>query len=542
MVEAPGRDPPRAVTGFSKAYLEDLNRRVPEAAAAFNDLVNRIAPSAWADADHLSNPVLSRHPNSSRMVERILKGEDARTSWFVLKIARGVLLNYVISFAEYARYAIWHLIFLICRPRALGMKNWRTPGPDPILVDTFVLVEKVLKEGVWRDPYFDGLYPVLERQRRSYAVLPTFIGWHCWLKAPRFFRLLYGSRVPVITEFELLKLVDHLHLITHILRNPWKTLRLARSFGSGKIERLAAEECLLTLDRSTFTNYARYLLGRRIPRPAVGTLNLVSWFENQVIGKNLYRGIREGGRAVRIYGCQACNYCSEQITFYSIRAEAVASLLPEVLLANGVHYLGWAEPGLPIVHRLCPSFRCGYLFSAIPAQAKAEEVLIILSYLVQEMKDVLNLCQRSGLAGQPLLVKPHPSHPEALIRKAMSSVPARWTRCRESLPELWPRIRLVISSESGACVEAAAMGSSVILIANQVSYTNNPMPSQGRGLLWDLAYDASDLDRKISTLLEARAEKPEEIRALSRWYLDNLFTAPTEENIRKAFDLGVEDV
>ncbi len=521
---------------YGKAFLEDLNRRYPDAAAAVNDFVNRVGPWAWADPDHLSNPVLSRNPYTSRLLERLLKNEDPGPPWPAWKTARAILVHYAKSFAGYTRYALWHLLF---RLSAGSRKRVRPPVSSgaTIMVDTFVLVEQVLAEGTWRPSYFEGLFSVLDRAGRDYVVLPTVIGWHRWREAPRFFRLLYGSGLPVLCEFELLGPADHLRLVAFILRYPFKVLSLVRRLGGEKIDRLAAEECLRTLEQPVFDSHARYLLGRKIPRPSAGGLQLISWFENQVIDKNLYRGVRAGGGDARIHGCRPFVFSFTQLNFYSIRAEAAAGLLPDVLLSNGPHYLGWAESDLPLEHRRCPSFRYRRLFEPAHPPLSETRPLVILPYFEQETRDIIFLCQASKLSRHPLVMKPHPSHTEQAVRRYTASAPAGWSLRREPLHELFPGTYLVVSSESGACVEAAVLGLSVIVIANQVSFTSNPLPPEGRGLIWELAYDAADLDRAADTLLAARADRAGEIQILARSYRDNFFTEPTEENIRRAFDL-----
>ena len=74
-------------------------------------------------------------------------------------------------------------------------------------------------------------------------------------------------------------------------------------------------------------------------------------------------------------------------------------------------------------------------------------------------------------------------------------------------------------------------------MASQSNLTANPLIEIGRGQIWDIVYDAKDLENTINKLLEYRNKNQTEIKKISKWYRDNFFVEPTKENIMKVFEI-----
>jgi glycosyltransferase involved in cell wall biosynthesis len=116
-------------------------------------------------------------------------------------------------------------------------------------------------------------------------------------------------------------------------------------------------------------------------------------------------------------------------------------------------------------------------------------------------------------------------------------LPGEWGYTEQDVCELLDTAAIIVTSESGVAVEAAAMGVSVIIVASQSGFTCNPMLETGRGRIWDIVFDVHELETTYSKLLEYRADNISGIRELAEFYKGACFVEPTEENIVQAFDL-----
>ena len=74
-------------------------------------------------------------------------------------------------------------------------------------------------------------------------------------------------------------------------------------------------------------------------------------------------------------------------------------------------------------------------------------------------------------------------------------------------------------------------GISVIILSSQDNLTADPLIKIGKGKIWDLAYDSSEIDKIYKKLINYRNLNQSEIIEIANWYKNNLFIEPTEENI-----------
>jgi hypothetical protein len=95
----------------------------------------------------------------------------------------------------------------------------------------------------------------------------------------------------------------------------------------------------------------------------------------------------------------------------------------------------------------------------------------------------------------------------------------------------------VITTGSGTAVEAVAVGVSVIIINSQTNLTSNPLIDFGKGEIWDEVNTEEELLTKLSQLQEFRKNNLDRIDEISKFYKDNFFVEPTEENILRVFEL-----
>ena len=107
----------------------------------------------------------------------------------------------------------------------------------------------------------------------------------------------------------------------------------------------------------------------------------------------------------------------------------------------------------------------------------------------------------------------------------------------ENIYDLFPKAALIIGSATGSLAEAIACGVSVIVVARENELITNPLVDMGKGEMWDIAFNAIEVEQKIKKLLEFRNKNMDEIKIIATWYKDNFFIEPSEENIVKTFEL-----
>ena len=116
-----------------------------------------------------------------------------------------------------------------------------------------------------------------------------------------------------------------------------------------------------------------------------------------------------------------------------------------------------------------------------------------------------------------------------------------WNYSSSSRFDLLATLSIVISTETSTLIEAAALGTSVIVVAGQSSFTCNPMQAEGRGELWEIAFDGEEVESAYHHLIDYRRTHPERIREIAEFYKNQCFVEPTEEAIVAAFELEKQD-
>jgi len=82
-----------------------------------------------------------------------------------------------------------------------------------------------------------------------------------------------------------------------------------------------------------------------------------------------------------------------------------------------------------------------------------------------------------------------------------------------------------------------AVGVSVVIVASKTNLTSNPLIDYGKGEIWDIVSEKDEIVPTITKLSNFRKENPDRILEIAKYYKDNFFIEPTEENIMRAFEL-----
>ena len=512
--------------------LKAVDQRLAKCIEEFDTYILSRTGEAYRKIRLLFNPMLSRVPFASAMLGKMVF-EDlpcAQTPLFGLAqmmrfYARGLL-----------RFTHYSVIFVYVK---LGRRRLRpavwSDNSKLAVIDTFVLVDQILRDGTFQEQYFSGLPELLQEMGLAYVMFPVLDRFPLSLcKVHKVVQALRLSAHPIVTEFDLLKIADLAALFVFIIIYPVDVMLLAKSVrGASKVDNLFCAELVNTLHQSSspISGFIRYLSAKRLAKSVKCHINLFSWCENQVIDKGLYRGLRECASSALIYACQ--NYVAYP-AFVNMRiaeSEIEAKVTPDIILVNGPAFLRKSDK---FQYRLGPSLRYKWVFSEIDTGVDKSGCVICLSYLPGLNNEILEVCGAVySLSELTIPVRAHPAY----ANHRLPRLPNNWYYTDKKVSQLLWNAALLVTSESGTAVEAAAVGTSVIIIASQSSFTCHPMLQMGKGELWAIAFDPVEVDALYSHLLLFRQNNPIRIQELAEYYKTHCFVEPTVEAIKNAFDL-----
>ncbi|MFZ2302796.1 MAG: hypothetical protein WAW10_13120 [Gallionella sp.] len=510
-----------------KLDLKGCYGRLRDDLRQVDNYIQQITADAYRNVYLISNPVLSRNPFVSSLLHNFLfriPERDINAFGVFCKL----LQYYLKSILYLINHAItWIVVQIFFRP------DFRR-ATDPVIIDNFLLVEPTLASHSYEEKYFPGLHEVLSRRGKDVYIFPCLYGRVAlWNKGIGLFSIIRSAPVNIITEYDLLKAVDYFALARFICFYPFAVIRLSRQMDrSDYLGQLLSSELMKTLDRMTVHSYIRYLSGKRLADWFNGKITVISWFENQVQQKHFYRGLKESTQHSSIYACRTYIDYPAYLNSFVAELEMPSRVVPDKILVNGTAYMKHSDN---LEYRLGASFRYKYLFSpAVVLSGNETQCLLLFSYFYERNKELLKLCLASVLTSQAVKVRTHPAD----TRSRQLALPDCWIYDTSAKSSAFSDTAIIITSESGIAVEAAALGVSVIVVASQSSFTCNPMFDCGRGVIWDLVFNSDELNNTYNNLLEQRATNIEGIRQAAEWYKSSCFVEPTEENIVRAFDLA----
>lgn len=508
------------------------------------EFLSAINQTAYKDIYLLSNEVLSKNPLTNKFLSRFLQEEDPQPT-NRLYIFSKLLQYYFKSIVHFIVYLLNFIVFYVSGLR-YPMNYTRK---EFTLIDTFFLIDKIDKAGTYEDEYFVGLSEVLNKLNKHYAYLPVFCSTKNPLKLLRVLKLIKKEEIPIITEYQILSISDVLLIFLFILIYPFKVFKLikaldsnyAKCIGDGDVAVSARDISLLknelidNLPHVIFHRFSRYLQGRKIAQLPYDKIKLISWFENQAIDKNLYKGLRKAESKIKIYGIQSFIVPRIILNILVDENEDRFGVVPDKVIVNGPYYIPISTN---IDFKVGPSFRYRKIFSTTIDKKEKSNILVLLSYVVNDTKNILSLLNKINLPAQNVIIKPHPVVTAEIFR---SLIPKSSQIVNNDLYELFKTSKIVIGAASGSLLEAASMGIPVISVKNMSGIDYNPLPEYGRGLIWDEVASTFELETAITIFENALKDKIKnsEIDKVAKKYREMFFCEPTEENIIRSLDLNI---
>lgn len=492
-------------------------------------ILSEASRQGYQDIFLLSNRVLSKNPFTNNFLNRFMNNLPAKRLSGAEIFAK--LLRYYFSSAK--KFCGYLLEFMVYRLNPVNFRPAADAHPQLILIDTYFILNKIEETGAFRDQYFSGLQDLLDKQKKHYAYLPVFVGPKKYLHLRRVLNILKRQKVPVLCEYGLLSFLDLARVIFFIGAYPFRVFGFlkkipgADEYGAG----LLRSELMDTIDTVTFDSFIRYLAGRKTAQLPYRNIEVISWCENQVISKNLYKGLRQAGRKVKIYGAQLFLYSRAHLNIPIDEDEESLGVTPDRVIVNGEFFI----PGKTrLDYRVGPSLRYSRLFTYTVTPGPKNDILALLPYSKEDTENILAILRPlAGLPGR-LLIKSHPAVPVSGLQNLL---PQGAAIVEGDIYKLFETAGIIISSASGTLVEAASLGIPAIVVKNTNGINYNPLPEYGRQVIWHEASSAAEVQQLIAGLREELQRNPEKIQNIAREYKRMFFVAPSEEMIAAAFDL-----
>lgn len=494
---------------------------VPEALQPLRKAFSQLNETAYHDRLLQANFVLSKVPASPAIFARYVKGETpssatGRRLWY--KLVRYYLIN----------LASWGLLATCMLIHRLGGRKDAQPDRPCIILDSYLLVPKTVAAKRYDDVYFPGLAEVASRTC-PIIFLPRLYGsrnpWSM-LKALR----IAEKTIPVISEFSLLTLADLISLLVEALRMPFSVLQLCSSLSSSREDRTISALLTDALDSGYITTLVRRRVGRRLGTLLPAGSRTISWHENQAVDKCFYAGLHETAPHVVRYGAQLLIWPETLLNAHPDDAEQHIGITPDITVVSGPYFL---PAKTTLEYRTGPSLRYAHLFSGpFPAHTPGGHVLVLLSYLHEDIHMVLSTLQSLQNTSISLVFR---FHPATRTKEYQDMLPESPQFSKGTLKDALDGASLVLGSGTGTLAEAVAMGIPAIVITDPKRFCHNYLPAFGKGRLWDSCANPDELEQAMEHLSLSAPE--DERRELQRAFRDLLFTRPTELSIIEAFDL-----
>ena len=491
------------------------------------DFLSLINKEAYNDIFMLSNQVLSKNPYTSNFIKRYLK-QDAVKQKTKLFIVKKIIKYYFYSLKDFKSYILELFEFY--------MSSWYfqhlESKEEIILIDSFYIIKDILEKKVFQDNYFPGLPALLRKKNKIYAFLPVFDGMKNRFTIYKIFKILNKQKIPVLSEYQLLSFKDFLYILYFILIYPIRLMMLIRKINNDSYDnQLLKEELINTLHQVTFLNFSRYLQGIRIASLPYKNIKLISWYENQPIDKNLYRGLKTIKNKIKIYGAQLQAYSDDEINLIPDRNEKIFGIIPDKILVNGASYIPKESN---FNYAIGPSFRYAKIFDFVDRKIKRKNILVVLPYYKEYSRKILNVLREMVTGSLTFIIKPHAC---LAYDEFKSLMPSNATFVNGDIYKLFESTKILIGAASGTLVEAAALGIPVIFISSSNMIKGNPLPDYGKGIIWEEVSNANELQIQIDKFDSKLINNLAEINNIARFYRENLFCKPEEKNIVDAFDL-----
>ena len=498
---------------MSKNYLEEN-----ELIKKVNTYIDPIKKRAYEKVYMLSHPVLNKSPYTSDFHQNLFVNKLLKKASRISRLKSWVIyyIKNIILFTIFILQAILYKIFY---------RRKISVGEKVIMIDSFLLMDRVLKEKQYKELYFQNIEEVFVEKGFQTIFIPRMYGHTKKLTAVgKLFQLLQKDKRKFIFEYALLGFMDYLKIAWFVLAYPFFHFSVWQK-DSSKEDRAFNNALVESLGRTGFSAYVRYLFGKNLVVKH-NHIKVFSWCEFQNMEKNFYKAVNESEKDIVVNGCQFLIQYKMYQSMFIDQVDKELGITPTNVLTNGKYYSDQANQKDGV------SLRYKGLFEFDQSKRDPKQSVVLLSYEVKQSREMLEKLQ--GIDSK-LLIKIHPATSEDAY---MDLIKPEWKFVRMSVYQILYQAEMVfVAPMSGTALESVALGIPVIIVADEDRYVTNPLCEVGKNQIWDIVFSKDKLLFVYNELLNYSHNNSTEVSKLAKWYKDNFFIEPTREQIIKVFEL-----
>jgi len=380
--------------------------------------------------------------------------------------------------------------------------------------------KNTVKSGVVDDRYYPGLIDnVTIIKKENIFYLPILYDLRSPLDYFKQFKAVAKLSEKVILKEHWLKLTDYLYAI-------WQSIILRKSiinipkWRSLDIKELVKNE--LMQDQAGASLTQAVLIERsfmRYKQFGIKLSGFIDWFENQIVDRAVYLGLRKNYPDVYIKGYQGFVIGKGYVGLQPAQYEYEGGVLPDELLVMGDAYVeDRKKECAKLAVSSAPAFRMQETLSFNrEGSTKKDLIILAMSIKLTEASEIIDLALSVDLPrGLKFIVKMHPTISNEKFRELVpKSVNDKFEFTNHALNDLFRRAHLLVTSASSIALEAVLCDISVAILGTRTTYTNNPLMDVVSDMYWSVCYTSADLN---SAIMRKQTYKPLEVS----YYLKNV--------------------
>lgn len=409
----------------------------------------------------------------------------------------------------------------------------KTPS---LIIDTFLHDYCLSNNGEFKDRYFPHLHEFLSKKNIHVLVHPILyrIPYNKFISI---YKRMRKSNTIFIIQEDFLFLSDYISALTYPFRL-WRLKIKADPFRDNDLSDILKEEKIQKSVPSGMEACLIYRLFIRLGESGLKPLQIINWYENQVIDKALIAGARRAFTNVTIIGAQMFIHPPNYLNLFPCQSEVEAGMVPDLLLETSQYQCKVAQSFTRNIHcKSAAALRYKHVFDENKLKCnsgveKGSKYLVLLPHDIDESIELLEIL-KEGLDqitdDAMFLLKAHPDYDPKDLLNAFGKAewPPRFNIYDGNLQDALNQASIVISSNSSSMVEAAVQGIPVIFIGRQTVLNNNLLSDIKLSIITECFYTTELIEaiNKYSNLSEAEINKYKEMGRKIR----NIFFTPINE-------------
>lgn len=418
--------------------------------------------------------------------------------------------------------------FFHLRSKSEKRKSQVANKTDITVIDTFLL-ENSIKEGVFKDRYYNNILSYLEpSEAEKVFFAPSMLSS---FKPGDIEKISLNSEENLLFKQDFLSIGDYLGAFRQLL---------GLKFPKGRFEifKLDVTELLYNdfhfnkFDYSSFWGLLNYKFIERLKDNNIGVRLFINWNENQSIDKGFVKGVHDFFPEVTIKGYQGY-IASMDYNFYiqPTDFEIDKGVVPaEICVVGDFLRSNINRFSKKTKVTVAPAFRFQGVYNVFDDEKTdigTIKLLIALPLGIKESEDILRvvnpIVSKVDLSKYSFVIKPHPLLNMEVLRSGEYWNSAYSINTGDFIQAL-NTSTLLIGNTSSVMLEAIVKGKYVIIIGALNGITQNPIPKDTvDSSLWSLCYSSDELFKVLENYNQLTKEEREELSGKGKVLVKNLF-------------------